>query len=129
MAKNTHSTEESGVWGSVRPWGSYLILHNGDGYQVKKLIINPGEETSLQRHKFRTEQWLVVTGKPVLELEHLGGMNAHSVEPGVSVKIRSDTWHRIKNPTNSPVEIIEVWLGEDLRENDIERKDDKYGRS
>lgn len=117
----------------VRPWGRYDVLDRGEGYLVKRLVINPRSETSLQKHYHRQEYWLVVGGYPNLELHELEdgihkGITSYGAYPGMSLRVRRGMPHRIKNNSDEYVTIIETWMGDDLRENDIERLEDKYGR-
>ena len=91
----------------VRPWGQYTILGSGPGYQVKKIAVDPGQILSLQMHYHRSEHWVVVgwTAKVTIgEIESI-------VKENEAVFIPQSTKHRIKNPGNLPLEIIEVQNG------------------
>jgi mannose-1-phosphate guanylyltransferase/mannose-6-phosphate isomerase len=107
-----------------RPWGSYDSLENADGFQVKRLIVNPGAILSLQKHARRAEHWVVVRGKAQITL------NENVFELGVneSTYIAIGDVHRIANPYDEPVHIIEVQCGDYLGEDDIVRLEDNYGR-
>ena len=107
-----------------RPWGSYDSLENADGFQVKRLIVKPGAVLSLQKHAHRAEHWVVVRGKAQIT------KNDDVFELGVneSVYIAIGDVHRIANPFDEDVHIIEVQCGDYLGEDDIVRLEDNYGR-
>ncbi len=107
-----------------RPWGSYDSLENMDGWQVKRLIVNPGAVLSLQKHARRAEHWVVVRGKARVT------RNDDVFDLGVndSTYIAVGDIHRIANPFDEPVHIIEVQCGDYLGEDDIVRLEDNYGR-
>lgn len=107
-----------------RPWGSYESLVNREGYQVKHIIVNPGEALSLQLHHHRAEHWTVIKGKGVVtcdDSEITLGVNESTFIPLGSK-------HRLSNPFDETVEIVEVQVGDYLGEDDIVRFEDKYGR-
>ncbi len=107
-----------------RPWGSYDSLENDANFQVKRLIVKPGAVLSLQKHAHRSEHWVVVSGKARItrndEVFDLGASESTYIEIG--------DVHRIANPFDEPVHIIEVQCGEYLGEDDIVRLEDNYGR-
>jgi len=107
-----------------RPWGSYDSLENADGFQVKRLIVNPGAILSLQKHAHRAEHWVVVQGRARIT------KNESEFDLGVneSTYIAIGDVHRIANPFDEPVHIIEVQCGDYLGEDDIVRLEDNYGR-
>ena len=107
-----------------RPWGSYDSLESKDGFQVKRLIVNPGAVLSLQKHAHRAEHWIVVRGKARVT------RNDEVFDLGVneSTYIAIGDVHRIANPFEEPVHIIEVQCGDYLGEDDIVRLEDNYGR-
>ena len=108
-----------------RPWGSYDGVTEGERWQVKKIIVNPGASLSLQMHHHRAEHWIVVKGTAVVEkngVEELVGENQ-------STYIPLGARHRLTNPGKIPVEMIEVQSGTYLGEDDIVRFEDRYGRS
>jgi mannose-1-phosphate guanylyltransferase len=108
-----------------RPWGSYDGVTEGDRWQVKKIVVNPGASLSLQMHHHRAEHWVVVGGTAVVEkngVEELVGENQ-------STYIPLGCRHRLSNPGKIPVELIEVQSGPYLGEDDIVRFEDRYGRS
>ncbi|MEQ9569009.1 MAG: mannose-1-phosphate guanylyltransferase/mannose-6-phosphate isomerase [Longimicrobiales bacterium] len=108
----------------VRPWGAYRVLDGGDGFQVKRITVNPGGCLSLQYHYHRAEQWVVVRGTATVtrddEVLELG--------VGRSVEIPLGVVHRLENRHDDPMEIIEVQTGSYLGEDDIVRLEDRYGR-
>lgn len=107
-----------------RPWGSYDSLENADGFQVKRLTVLPGAILSLQLHHRRAEHWVVVAGIARITLDENVfdlGVNEHTYIP-IGAK------HRIENPGDAPLHIVEVQVGDYLGEDDIVRFEDKYGR-
>ncbi len=107
-----------------RPWGSYDSIDHGDGFQVKRLIINPGAMLSLQMHHHRAEHWVVVRGTARITR----GEEVFDLKENESTFIPIGTKHRIENPGTEPVHIIEVQAGSYLGEDDIVRFEDTYGR-
>ena len=107
-----------------RPWGSYDIVESGHNYQVKRISVSPGAKLSLQRHKYRAEHWVVVSG---LATVHLDG-SEHSLSVNESIYIGVGAIHSLANNTNYPLQMIEVQSGSYLGEDDIERFEDLYGR-
>ena len=107
-----------------RPWGNYDSIDSDDGFQVKRLIVNPGAVLSLQKHAQRAEHWVVVRGKARIT------RNDEEFDLGVneSTYIAIGDVHRIANPFEEPVHIIEVQCGDYLGEDDIVRIEDNYGR-
>ena len=108
-----------------RPWGSYDGVTEGERWQVKKIVVNPGASLSLQMHHHRAEHWIVVKGTAVVEkdgTQELVGENQSTYIP-LGAK------HRLSNPGKIPVEMIEVQSGPYLGEDDIVRFEDRYGRS
>jgi mannose-1-phosphate guanylyltransferase/mannose-6-phosphate isomerase len=107
-----------------RPWGCYTVLQRKQTYQVKRITINPGHRLSLQSHRFRAENWVVVEGRGKLTLD---GKERLLVE-GEHVYIPTEARHRLENVGYGVLELIEVQVGPYLGEDDIERYDDDYGR-
>ena len=108
-----------------RPWGSYDGITEGERWQVKKIVVNPGASLSLQMHHHRAEHCIVVKGTALVEkdgVEELLGENQSTYIP-LGCK------HRLSNPGRIPVEMIEVQSGAYLGEDDIRRFEDRYGRS
>jgi mannose-1-phosphate guanylyltransferase/mannose-6-phosphate isomerase len=117
--------EESKLHRQVyRPWGSYDSLENAEGFQVKRLIVNPGATLSLQKHACRAEHWVVVRGKAQVTLND----DVFDLDVNESTYVAIGDVHRIANPFDEPVHIIEVQCGDYLGEDDIVRLEDNYGR-
>jgi mannose-1-phosphate guanylyltransferase/mannose-6-phosphate isomerase len=107
-----------------RPWGTFEGLDAGDGFLVKRITVNPGASLSLQRHQHRSEHWVVVRGTARVTLENM----VMERSPNQSVYIPIGDKHRLENPCEDLLEIIEVQTGDYLSEDDIERFSDQYGR-
>lgn len=107
-----------------RPWGKYTILSEGEGYKVKKIVINPGCKLSLQMHYHRSEHWTVISGTGKLTLDD----KEIYFKENESTYIPIATKHRLENPGWLPLSIIEVQIGKYLGEDDIVRYSDDYGR-
>ena len=108
-----------------RPWGSYETLEIQDGFQVKRIIVNPGKRLSLQLHHKRSEHWVVVKGVGTVTL----GDDVFDLKENESTYVPVETKHRLENKTSSPLTIIEVQVGSYLGEDDIVRFDDDFGRA
>lgn len=104
-----------------RIWGYFEILREEDEYKVKKLVLYPKMKISLQRHKFRSEHWVVVKGKATV----IKNDEKFYLEKNQSTYIEKGHVHQLINNTNSLLEIIEVQIGTYLGEDDIERLIDK----
>lgn len=107
-----------------RPWGSFVVLESGVGFKIKLIEIDPKKRLSLQRHKKRTEHWVVVSGCAKVTR----GRKAKLVYSNRSIYVPCRTLHRLENPTNLPLKIVEVQTGSYLEEDDIERFEDDYKR-
>ncbi len=107
-----------------RPWGSYEGVDAGERFQVKRLIVKPGASLSLQMHHHRAEHWVVVKGTAKVTR----GDEVVLLCENQSTYIPIGTKHRLENPGNTPLEIIEVQSGGYLGEDDIVRFDDHYNR-
>jgi mannose-1-phosphate guanylyltransferase / mannose-6-phosphate isomerase len=107
-----------------RPWGSYDSIDSDHGFQVKRLIVNPGAILSLQKHAHRAEHWTVVRGKARITLDN----KEFDLTVNESTYVPIGAVHRIANPYDEPVHIIEVQCGDYLGEDDIVRLEDDYGR-
>ncbi|MBK3333189.1 mannose-1-phosphate guanylyltransferase/mannose-6-phosphate isomerase [Persephonella atlantica] len=112
-----------------RPWGSYTELEKGERYRIKRITVQPGEALSLQMHYHRSEHWVVVKGtaKVILE-DNEGNKKEYFIHENESIYVPKSTKHRLINPGKVPLEIIEVQVGEYVKEDDIVRFDDKYNR-
>jgi mannose-1-phosphate guanylyltransferase len=107
-----------------RPWGKYDSIDSNDGYQVKRLTVNPGAKLSVQMHYHRSEHWVVVAG---LARVHYGD-KYHDLMVNESTYHGKEVIHALENPGDIPLELIEVQVGSYLGEDDIVRFDDIYGR-
>lgn len=108
----------------TRPWGSYDSVDEGDRFQVKRLVVNPGATLSLQMHHHRAEHWVVVKGTAQVTK----GKERFLLEENQSTYIPLGVKHRLANPGLIPLEIIEIQSGSYLGEDDILRFEDDYGR-
>ena len=107
-----------------RPWGAYEELDAGDKFLVKRITVNPGASLSLQRHRHRAEHWVVVHGTADVTCENV----VQTLVANQSFYIPIGQIHRLSNPGETILEIIEVQTGDLLSEDDIERFEDVYGR-
>lgn len=108
-----------------RPWGSYTSLELGETYQVKRINVNPGARLSLQSHRRRSENWVVVSGEALVTVDD----RQIVVKKGESVFVPTGARHRMENRGSEPMVLIEVQNGDYLGEDDIERYEDDYGRT
>lgn len=108
-----------------RPWGNYQSVDAGDRFQVKRIVVKPGAELSLQMHHHRAEHWIVVRGTARI---HCDG-EERLLHENQSTYIPQGATHRLSNPGIVPLHLIEVQSGSYLGEDDIVRFDDNYGRS
>ena len=107
-----------------RPWGKYVNLFEGKGFLVKELYVKSKGILSLQKHNHRSEHWMITQGVPKITLNK----EVFFKRPNESIFIPLGTIHRIQNPYKKPVKIIEVQVGPILKETDIVRYQDIYGR-
>lgn len=108
-----------------RPWGSYESLVSAQRFQVKRIVVNPGQTLSLQMHHHRAEHWVVVHGTAEVTCED----RVFMLGEDESTYIPLGHKHRLANPGRIPLELIEVQSGAYLGEDDIVRYEDVYGRS
>jgi mannose-6-phosphate isomerase-like protein (cupin superfamily)/glycosyltransferase involved in cell wall biosynthesis len=107
-----------------RPWGSYTVLDEGDGYKVKRIEVMPGKRLSYQRHTSCSEHWTVVHGAGTVTVDE----RETFVHTGDTADIPVNAAHRIANPGNEPLVFIEIQRGSYLGEDDIVRLQDDFGR-
>lgn len=107
------------------PWGSWQVLAKGSGFQVKRLVVNPGHRFSLQYHRHRSEHWIAVAGTG----RAICGAKTVKVAPGQTLFIPTRAKHRLHNTATTPLVIIEVQRGSYLGEDDIVRIQDDYARA
>ena len=107
-----------------RPWGRYVNLFEGKGFLIKELFVKPKGILSLQKHHHRSEHWFVTEGKPKITLNK----DSFSKKQNDHIFIPLEAIHRIENKGTKPVKIIEAQVGSILKESDIVRFQDVYGR-
>ncbi|MCL5795929.1 MAG: mannose-1-phosphate guanylyltransferase/mannose-6-phosphate isomerase [Gammaproteobacteria bacterium] len=107
-----------------RPWGSYEVLVNAQGYKVKRIVVKPNASLSLQKHFHRNEHWVVVSGTATVTVDD----KVFLVRPNESTYIQMGQMHRLENQGKIDLIMIEVQVGEYTGEDDIVRIDDIYGR-
>ncbi|WP_151945347.1 mannose-1-phosphate guanylyltransferase/mannose-6-phosphate isomerase [Aliarcobacter butzleri] len=107
-----------------RPWGTYTILEESNGYKIKRIEVNPGKRLSLQKHFHRSEHWIVVSGIATVTV----GDEKRLVRPNESTYIKAGELHRLENEGKIPVVLIEAQVGEYTGEDDIVRIEDDFSR-
>jgi len=107
-----------------RPWGWYQVTDASPGFQVKRIVVNPGGRLSLQKHRYRAEHWVIVGGVATVTVDE----TVQTVSPNQHVHIPLGAVHRLENHTNAPVTMVEVQSGSYLGEDDIIRIEDVYNR-
>ena len=107
-----------------RPWGYYQEIDHGERFHAKRIMVKPGAQLSLQKHGKRAEHWVVVRGMARVTR----GDETFDLQPDQSAYIPIGEVHRLENPGNEPLHIIEIQTGDYLGEDDIERLEDDYGR-
>jgi mannose-6-phosphate isomerase len=107
-----------------RPWGTYTVLDEGDGFKVKRIEVLPGKRLSYQKHALRAEHWFVVAGTARVTLDD----QEIIVHAGEAIDIAVGAAHRVENPGDETLVFIEVQRGGYLGEDDIVRLQDDFGR-
>lgn len=107
-----------------RPWGYYEGMNFGERHLVKRIVVNPGHQLSLQKHYHRSEHWVVVQGTGEVTVND----EVRAIHENQSTYIPVNVIHRLKNPGLIPLEVIEIQVGPYLAENDIVRFEDAYNR-
>jgi mannose-1-phosphate guanylyltransferase/mannose-6-phosphate isomerase len=107
-----------------RPWGRYTVLEDAADCKVKRLVVKPGQVLSLQKHHRRSEHWTVLKGIAKIRL----GDKEFLLKANQSTYVPVDTLHRLENPGETDIHLIEVQTGDYFGEDDIERFEDIYGR-
>ena len=108
-----------------RPWGSWHVLDEGDGFKVKRIVVNPHCRLSYQNHEHRSAHWVVVSGKATCTLDG----ETVVAGPGDCVDVTVGQAHRIVNDEDEVLVVVEVQRGDYTGEDDICRLEDDYGRS
>lgn len=107
------------------PWGYYEVLSAASDHKVKRIVVEPQNRLSLQRHKLRNEHWFVVAGEGMAMVDG----REFPLRAGSVIDIPALTRHRVENYFSENLVIIEVQTGEFFGEDDIERFEDDYGRT
>ena len=103
---------------TYRPWGYYRVLYDMPGTKVKELVVDPGKQLSMQRHKMRSEYWKVTQGMArVINDTGNTTLGVHG-----SYFVARTEWHQLSNPFPEPLKMIEIQYGPDCSEEDIERR-------
>ena len=108
-----------------RPWGYYQNVDSGAGFLVKQIFVKPGGKLSMQYHNHRAEHWVVVEGIARVT----NGEEAFDMSANQSTYIPIGTKHRLENPSDEPLRLVEVQTGNMISEADIVRLEDTYGRN
>ena len=109
----------------IRPWGKFETLANFSGHKIKKLTVNPKGKLSLQSHKHRSEHWVIVRGIAKI----INGESELTLQVNENTFIPAGEKHRLENPGQEVLEVIEVQVGDYLEEDDIIRYEDIYNRT
>lgn len=107
-----------------RPWGTFTVLDEGDGFKVKRIEVLPGKRLSYQKHARRAEHWVVVEGTAKVTLDDREVI----IEAGQAIDIAIGAAHRVENSGRETLVFIEVQRGGYLGEDDIVRLQDDFGR-
>ena len=107
-----------------RPWGWYETIDEGDRFKIKNIEVSPGQSISLQFHYHRSEHWVVVSGSAKVTIND----KISVLNEGESTFIPLGAKHRLENPGEKEMILIEVQIGKYLKEDDIIRYDDLYSR-
>ncbi len=110
---------------SHRPWGHFTILEEGERYKIKRIVVEPKQKLSLQKHYHRSEHWVVVKGTANVRI----GEEEKLIHENESIYVPKGCVHRLENPGKVKLELIEVQVGEYVGEDDIVRLEDVYQRS
>ena len=108
-----------------KPWGSFEIIYEGEKYIVKKIIVNPGGQLSLQSHEYRSEHWLIAEGNAEVIIND----ETFNLVENQHIFIPQGSKHRLANRGDQNLVVIEMWFGDNLDEDDIKRYEDIYKRN
>jgi mannose-1-phosphate guanylyltransferase/mannose-1-phosphate guanylyltransferase/mannose-6-phosphate isomerase len=114
----------TGTYKEERPWGSFEILYEEEQLKVKRIIVKPGKRLSLQSHKNRSENWVIIQGNALVTLDE----KDTPLSPNQFVFIPPGAKHRIANRGNDNVVFVEIQTGTYLGEDDIIRYEDDFNR-
>ena len=107
-----------------RPWGTYEVLISTENYKLKRIVVQPNQRLSLQKHYHRNEHWIVVSGTATVTI----GQETKLIRPNESTYIKMGEIHRLENQGKIPIVLIEAQVGEYTGEDDIVRIEDDYKR-
>ena len=107
-----------------KPWGSFEIISEGRKYTLKKIIVNPGGQLSLQSHQYRSEHWLIAEGNAEVVIND----EIFNLKENQHIFIPQGAKHMLANRAKQILIVIEMWFGDNLDENDIKRYQDIYNR-
>jgi mannose-1-phosphate guanylyltransferase len=110
---------------AFRPWGSYSVLAEADGYKIKTISVKPGQKLSLQKHQHRNEHWVVARGEAIVT----NGEKILHLKTNESTYIPAGEVHRLENKGSTDLILIEAQIGSYVGEDDIVRLQDDYKRS
>jgi len=108
-----------------RPWGYFIVLVDDEQHKLKRIVVYPGKRLSLQRHRLRDEHWMIVSGEALMTVDS----REFTLLRGQSVDIPRGALHRVMNPGEKELVIVEIQTGDSFDENDIERFEDDFGRA
>jgi mannose-1-phosphate guanylyltransferase len=108
-----------------RPWGTYTILEDTPEYKIKRIVVKPGKRLSLQKHQFRSEHWIIVSGSALVTI----GTDKKVVNKNESAYIHMKEIHRLENQGKEDIVLVEVQVGSYLGEDDIIRLEDDFKRA
>ncbi|MDH2413358.1 phosphomannose isomerase type II C-terminal cupin domain [Nocardioides sp. CER19] len=109
----------------TRPWGSWQVLDEGEGFKVKRITVTPGSRLSYQTHEHRAEHWVVAAGRATCVIDG----ETVVADTGQCIDVPLGVPHRIGNADDTELVIIEVMRGSYLGEDDIIRLADDFGRA
>jgi mannose-6-phosphate isomerase len=118
------NTVKKGLEQDHRPWGYYVVLSDEPDHKVKRIVVYPEKRLSLQRHKHRSEHWVIVKGDALVTLDD----KKFRLRKGMSIDVPVGVAHRIKNTGREDLAFIEIQQGDYFGEDDIERLEDDFGR-
>jgi mannose-6-phosphate isomerase len=120
----TDNTKDNSQKFDRRPWGTFTVLDEGNGFKVKRIEVLPGKRLSYQKHAQRAEHWVVVQGTARVTLND----EEVNVSAGQAIDIAVGSAHRVENADTELLVFIEVQRGDYLGEDDIVRLQDDFGR-
>lgn len=109
---------------AYRPWGTYTVLEDKPGYKIKRIVVKPGKQLSLQKHHHRNEHWIVISGIATITI----GEDTRQLMQNESTFIKMGEIHRLSNKTQIPLVLIEAQVGDYTGEDDIVRIEDDFKR-